>query len=85
MPCSLRVTSSAAKSKVSRSASPFAREFRFVGPRADHRFELAAVRRERRRAAVLRERRTLRIDEHAHACGTACSTSSPAFASVPFA
>ncbi len=51
--------------------SPLRRSSASVGAAADDRLELAAVRRERERAAVALEVRALRVDEHRDARGSA--------------
>ena len=71
MPCSPRVTSSASRSRSARSLPPLAQELGLRRAAADHGLELAAVRRERERAAVALEVRALRIDEHRDVRGTA--------------
>ena len=67
MPCSPRVTSSASKIELGAQRRPLAKQIRLVGARADDGLELAAVRRQRERAAVALEVRALRVDERRHA------------------
>ena len=87
IPCSPRVTSSARQVRVSAAAScPSAQRSASSVQRADHGFELAAIRRERR---ALHGNCAKSVPfgsiEHAHACHVHAATARSRVPSVPFA